>query len=107
MCWLVSQASPGGQPVLSQVVVAAVQVGPGYRRTVFEKGGNEVVGGVVVMRHGENPLAVTERVRQKIQELQPGLPEQPQLAATVNGSASSRTPTRYGCRTLPRTRATT
>jgi Cu(I)/Ag(I) efflux system membrane protein CusA/SilA len=54
--------------------VAAVQVGTGYRRNVYEKDGNEVIGGVVVMRHGENPLAVTERVKKKIQELQPGLP---------------------------------
>jgi Cu/Ag efflux pump CusA len=55
--------------------VATVQVGTGYRRNIYEKNGNEVVGGVVVMRHGENPLAVTERIKQKIQELQPGLPE--------------------------------
>jgi copper/silver efflux system protein len=54
--------------------VAAVQVGVGYRRNVYEKDGNEVIGGVVVMRHGENPLAVTERIKKKIQELQPGLP---------------------------------
>jgi Cu(I)/Ag(I) efflux system membrane protein CusA/SilA len=54
--------------------VATVQVGTGYRRNIFEKDGNEVVGGVVVMRQGENPLAVTDRVKQKIQELQPGLP---------------------------------
>ncbi len=32
------------------------------------------VGGAVLMRHGENPLAVTERIKEKIQELQPGLP---------------------------------
>src|SRR6185436_2337023 len=30
---------------------------------------------VVLMRHGQNPLAVTERVKEKIQELQPGLPK--------------------------------
>ncbi len=54
--------------------VASVQVGVGYRRNVYEKDGNEVIGGVVVMRHGENPLAVTERVKKKIQELQGGLP---------------------------------
>src|SRR5438105_2507644 len=53
--------------------VAAVQVGTGYRRNLFEKDGNDAVGGVVVMRQGENPLAVTERVKRKIQELQPGL----------------------------------
>ena len=47
---------------------------PQFRRSVFEKDGNEVVGGVVLMRYGENPLAVTERIKEKIQELQPGLP---------------------------------
>ena len=54
--------------------VATVQLGTQFRRSVFEKDGNEVTGGVVLMRHGENPLAVTERVKDKIQELQPGLP---------------------------------
>jgi len=55
--------------------VATVQFGTQFRRSVYEKNGNEVVGGVVLMRHGENPLIVTERVRDKIQELQPGLPD--------------------------------
>ncbi len=64
----------GGVPVHVKNV-ATVQVGTGFRRNVYEKDGNEVVGGVVVMRQGENPLAVTERVKKKIQELQPGLPE--------------------------------
>ncbi len=54
--------------------VAAVQLGQQFRRSVFEKDGNEVVGGAVLMRHGENPLAVTDRVKQKIQELQSELP---------------------------------
>jgi Cu(I)/Ag(I) efflux system membrane protein CusA/SilA len=54
--------------------VATVQVGTGYRRNILERDGNDVVGGVVIMRQGENPLAVTDRVKQKIQELQPGLP---------------------------------
>ena len=55
--------------------VAAVQLGQQYRRSVYEKDGNEVVGGVVLMRYGENPLAVTRRVKEKIRELQPGLPK--------------------------------
>ena len=42
---------------------------------MLEKDGNEVVGGVVMMRHGENPLAVTRRIKEKIEQLQPGLPE--------------------------------
>ncbi len=55
--------------------IATVQLGTQFRRSVYEKDGNEVTGGAVLMRHGENPLAVTERVKAKIQELQPGLPE--------------------------------
>ena len=55
--------------------VATVQLGTQFRRSVYEKDGNEVVGGVVLMRHGENPLAVTKRIKEKIQELQPGLPD--------------------------------
>ena len=54
--------------------VASVTLGTQFRRSVYEKDGNEVTGGVVLMRHGGNPLAVTERVKEKIQELQPGLP---------------------------------
>ncbi len=55
--------------------IATVQMGTQFRRSVYEKNGNEVVGGVVLMRHGQNPLAVTERVKEKIQELQSGLPD--------------------------------
>jgi Cu(I)/Ag(I) efflux system membrane protein CusA/SilA len=54
--------------------VATVQLGVQFRRSVYEKDGNEVTGGAVLMRHGENPLAVTENVKEKIQELQPALP---------------------------------
>jgi Cu(I)/Ag(I) efflux system membrane protein CusA/SilA len=54
--------------------VANVTLGSGYRRGVLEKDGNEVTGGVVLLRNGENPLEVTRRLRQKVAELQPGLP---------------------------------
>ena len=49
--------------------------GPAFRRSVLEKDGKEVVGGVVMMRYGENPLEVTRRVKEKITSLQAGLPE--------------------------------
>jgi Cu(I)/Ag(I) efflux system membrane protein CusA/SilA len=62
-----------GTPVYVKTV-AAVSLGTQYRRSVFEKNGSEVVGGVVLMRLGENPLRVTERVKEKIRELEPGLP---------------------------------
>jgi Cu(I)/Ag(I) efflux system membrane protein CusA/SilA len=54
--------------------VATVGLGSQPRRCVLEKDGNEACGGVVLMRHGENPRAVTRRLRQKIEELQAGLP---------------------------------
>ncbi|MBI1900498.1 MAG: efflux RND transporter permease subunit [Planctomycetia bacterium] len=55
--------------------VASVQFGSSMRRASLEKNGNEAVGGVVLMRYGENPLAVTKRIRKKIEQLQTGLPE--------------------------------
>ncbi|MBN8625576.1 MAG: efflux RND transporter permease subunit [Planctomycetes bacterium] len=55
--------------------IAVVQLGTQFRRSVYEKDGSEVVGGAVLMRHGQNPLAVTKLIKEKIQELQPGLPE--------------------------------
>jgi Cu(I)/Ag(I) efflux system membrane protein CusA/SilA len=63
-----------GTPIYVKTV-ATVQLGPQYRRSTFEKDGNEVTGGVVLMRYGENPLRVTRNVKDKIQDLQPGLPE--------------------------------
>lgn len=63
-----------GTPIFVETV-ATVQLGTQFRRSVYEKNGNEVVGGVVLMRHGENPLAVTEKVKEKIRELLPGLPD--------------------------------
>jgi len=49
--------------------LGVVQMGPAFRRAVLEKGGREAVGGVVMMRYGENPLAVTERIKEKIRTL--------------------------------------
>ena len=51
-------------------MLGTVQVGPAFRRSVLEKDGKEVVGGVVLMRYGENPLEVTRRVKEKITRLQ-------------------------------------
>ncbi|MEX2558480.1 MAG: efflux RND transporter permease subunit, partial [Pirellulales bacterium] len=55
--------------------VASVQFGPAMRRASLEKNGNEAVGGVVLMRYGENPLQVTNRIKKKIGQLQAGLPQ--------------------------------
>lgn len=46
--------------------VATLGLGSAPRRGVLEKDGNEVTGGIILMRHGENPRAVTRRIRAKI-----------------------------------------
>jgi Cu(I)/Ag(I) efflux system membrane protein CusA/SilA len=72
-----------GTPIFVKTV-ANVQLGTQFRRSVFEKDGNEVTGGAVLMRHGGNPLEVTQRVKDKIQELQPGLPEGVHIVAAYD-----------------------
>jgi len=55
--------------------VAQVSTGPALRRGALDKGGAEAVGGVVVVRYGENPLEAIKHVKEKIDELAPGLPQ--------------------------------
>jgi Cu(I)/Ag(I) efflux system membrane protein CusA/SilA len=62
----------GGTPIFVKNV-ATVQLGPDFRRGILDKAGREAVGGVVVMRYGENPLRVIDRVKAKIAEIEPGL----------------------------------
>ena len=56
--------------------LATVQLGPEFRRSVLEKDGREAVGGVVLMRYGENPLEVTRQIKAKITALGAGLKDQ-------------------------------
>ncbi|RIK80019.1 MAG: CusA/CzcA family heavy metal efflux RND transporter [Planctomycetota bacterium] len=62
----------GGTPIFVKNV-ATVQLGPDFRRGLLDKHGREAVGGVVVMRYGENPLSVIDRLKAKIAEIEPGL----------------------------------
>jgi len=56
--------------------VANVQIGADIRRGLMDMNGEgEVVGGIVVMRYGENAQTVIDRVKEKIKELEKGLPE--------------------------------
>ncbi len=55
--------------------VAHVALGPALRRGVLDKEGAEAVGGVVVARYDENPLATIKSVKEKIREISPGLPK--------------------------------
>ena len=55
--------------------IAHVTLGPALRRGALDKAGAEAVGGVVVVRYGENPLATIQNIKAKIDEITPGLPK--------------------------------
>jgi Cu(I)/Ag(I) efflux system membrane protein CusA/SilA len=64
-----------GTPILIKDV-AYVHLGPEMRRGIVEKDGRgEIVGGIVIMRFGENALEVIKNVRKKLAEIQKSLPE--------------------------------
>ncbi len=64
--------------------IATVQTGPATRRGALDKGGAEAVGGVVVVRHGANPLATIGNVKDKVREISPGLPKKTLSDGTVS-----------------------
>ncbi|HVZ48716.1 MAG TPA: CusA/CzcA family heavy metal efflux RND transporter [Gemmatimonadaceae bacterium] len=67
-------AGPGGTPI-TVGDVADVHVGPEIRRGIADLGGHgEIVSGWVVMRYGQNPLAVIDGVKAKMAEVQRSLP---------------------------------
>jgi Cu(I)/Ag(I) efflux system membrane protein CusA/SilA len=72
---IVLSASETGSPICIKDI-GEVTHGPDYRRGVADLDGEgEVVSGIVVMRHGQNALDVIDRVKAKIREIEPGLPE--------------------------------
>ena len=67
--------SENGTPIVLSDIARIVE-GPELRRGVVELNGEgEVVGGIVVMRSGENALTVIEATKKKIEEIKAGLPE--------------------------------
>ncbi|MCA9394546.1 MAG: efflux RND transporter permease subunit [Candidatus Omnitrophica bacterium] len=64
--------------------VAKISLGPSLRRGALNKAGAEVVGGVVVVRYGENPMAAIQRVKEKIKQIEPGLPTKTLSDGTVS-----------------------
>jgi len=75
-----------GTPVLVRDV-ATVTFGPDMRRGVGELDGNgEVVGGVVIMRYGENAQKVIERTKEKLNDLKSTLPPGVKLVTTYDRS---------------------
>jgi Cu(I)/Ag(I) efflux system membrane protein CusA/SilA len=72
---IVVARGPGGTPVLVRNL-GTVALGPELRRGVSDLDGQgNAVGGIVVMRHGENALNVIDRVKARIEEIKPSLPE--------------------------------
>ena len=64
-----------GTPILLRNV-ANIHIGPELRRGLAERDGiGEVVGGIIIMRYGENALEVIRKTREKMEELKAGLPE--------------------------------
>src|SRR4249920_3055261 len=67
--------------------VGTVHLGPDIRRGIAELNGEgEVVGGIVVMRYGENALRVIEGIKKKLEELKPSFPEGVELVTTYDRS---------------------
>ncbi|MFQ5511546.1 MAG: efflux RND transporter permease subunit [Candidatus Krumholzibacteriia bacterium] len=72
---IVVKVNSDGTPVLVRNL-GQVQMGPDIRRGIAEKNGEgEVVGGIIVMRFGENALKIIDDVKDKIEEISVGLPE--------------------------------
>ncbi|MFN7970902.1 MAG: CusA/CzcA family heavy metal efflux RND transporter [Acidobacteriota bacterium] len=83
---IVVKATKDGVPVLLRDV-AKVELGPEIRRGISDLDGlGDAVGGIVVMRHGENALQVIERVKQRIEELRPALPDGVDFVTTYDRS---------------------
>lgn len=77
---------PNGTPVLVEDV-AFVSAGPAPRRGIAELNGEgEVVGGIVIMRYGENALSVIDRVKKKLEDVEQGLPEGVEVVITYDRS---------------------
>ena len=75
-----------GTPILIRDI-AHVQVGPDQRRGIAELDGKgQTVGGIVIMRAGENALAVIERIKTRLEEIRPALPKGVRIVPTYDRS---------------------
>jgi copper/silver efflux system protein len=78
--------SEGGTPVTVKDV-ATVALGPEMRRGIADLDGQgDVVGGIVVMRSGENALNVINRVKAKLEDIKPSLPDGVEVVTTYDRS---------------------
>jgi len=80
------RVGPDGTPVVLQDV-AVVSLGPALRRGIAELDGEgEAVGGIVVMRYGENALRVIDAVKERLEDVRRSLPEGVELRVTYDRS---------------------
>src|SRR5256885_3154727 len=78
--------SKSGTPVYLKNV-GTVHLGPDIRRGISELNGEgEVVGGIVVMRYGENALRVIDGIKKKLEEIKSSLPEGVEIVTTYDRS---------------------
>ncbi|PJA14861.1 MAG: CusA/CzcA family heavy metal efflux RND transporter, partial [Elusimicrobia bacterium CG_4_10_14_0_2_um_filter_56_8] len=76
----------GGTPVLIKSI-AKVEIGPEMRRGVSDLDGEgDTVGGIAVIRHKENALNVIKRIKEKIEQIRPSLPEGVEIVTTYDRS---------------------
>jgi len=83
---IVVATDKNGTPLLVKNL-ATVATGPEIRRGLADlDGGGDVVGGTVIMRFGENALNVINRVKAKLKEIEPTLPEGTEIKVTYDRS---------------------
>jgi len=77
----------GGTPILLRNI-ATFKIGPELRRGIADNNGTgETVGGIVVMRYGENALKIIENVKKRIDQLKAGLPEGVRIKSVYDRSS--------------------
>lgn len=81
---VVGTSKQGGTPILIKNL-GTVTLGPDIRRGIADLDGQgDVVGGIVIMRYGENAEKVIQRVRTKLEELKPSLPKGVEIVTTYD-----------------------
>src|SRR5512139_1323671 len=81
---VVGTSRTGGTPILVKDL-GMVTLGPDIRRGIADLDGEgEVVGGIVIMRFGENALKVIERVREKLEDMKASLPPGVEIVTTYD-----------------------
>ncbi|MGC8740711.1 MAG: efflux RND transporter permease subunit [Candidatus Sumerlaeaceae bacterium] len=76
-----------GVPILLKEVASQITFGPDMRRGAADfNGEGDTPGGIVVIRFGENVLRVIDRIKKKLEEIKPSLPEGVEIVTTYDRS---------------------